>query len=49
LFEFVADATGLVVAQRGLADTMLDLGANTAGAIAAALTRPRRESLPGWA
>ncbi len=32
LFEFAADATGLVVAQRGLADTMLDLGADAAGA-----------------
>jgi hypothetical protein len=36
LFEFGADATGLVVAQRGLADTMLDLAANAAGALAAA-------------
>jgi len=35
LFEFAADATGLVVAQRGLADTMLDLAADLAGAVAA--------------
>jgi hypothetical protein len=32
LFEFAADTTGLVVAQRGLADTMLDLAADAAGA-----------------
>jgi hypothetical protein len=45
LFEFGADATGLVVAQRGLADTMLDLAADAAGALAAAAPptrRPRR-------
>jgi hypothetical protein len=36
LFEFAADATGLVTAQRGLADTMLDLAADAAGALAAA-------------
>jgi hypothetical protein len=36
LFEFAADATGLVAAQRGLADTMLDLAAGAAGALAAA-------------
>jgi hypothetical protein len=35
LFEFAADATGLVVAQRGLVDTMLDLAADAAGALAA--------------
>ena len=43
LFEFGADSTGLVVAQRGLADTMLDLAAAAAGALAAAATpTPRR-------
>jgi hypothetical protein len=36
LFEFAADATGLVAAQRGLEDTMLDLAADGAGALAAA-------------
>ncbi len=45
LFEFAADATGLVVAQRGLADTMLDLAADAAGAGLAGWTaawrRPR--------
>jgi hypothetical protein len=35
LFEFAADATGLVAAQRGLADTMLDLAADAAGAFTA--------------
>ena len=35
LFEFAADATGLVTAQRSLADTMLDLAADAAGAAAA--------------
>jgi hypothetical protein len=42
LFEFAADATGLVTAQRGLADTMLDLGADAAGASLGGLTAWRR-------
>jgi hypothetical protein len=45
LFEFTADATGLVTAQRGLADTMGDLAADAAGALAGAalaLSRPCR-------
>jgi hypothetical protein len=45
LFEFAVDATGLVTAQRGLADTMGDLAADAAGAFAAAalaLSRPCR-------
>jgi len=49
LFEFCADRTGLVLAQRGLADTMLDLAADAAGALAAAsgpLTRRRRCATP---
>lgn len=33
LFEFAVDLTGLFSAQRGLHDTMLDLAADTAGAI----------------
>jgi hypothetical protein len=36
LFEFAADASGLVHAQRGLGDTMLDLAADVLGALAAA-------------
>ena len=36
LFEFAVDASGLVHAQRGLADTMLDLAADLLGALAAA-------------
>jgi len=36
LFEFVIDASGLVHAQRGLADTMLDLAADVLGALVAA-------------
>ena len=46
LFEFGVDATGLVTAQRGLADTMLDLAAGAAGALAAAL-RPATRCLRG--
>lgn len=42
LFEFGADATGLVVAQRGLSDTMLDLAADAAGALAAGVAPTRR-------
>jgi hypothetical protein len=41
LFEFALDSSGLVVAQRGLADTMLDLAAGAAGALAAVVVRPR--------
>ena len=36
LFEFAVDLTGLVAAQRGLHDTMLDLLADTAGAVTVA-------------
>jgi hypothetical protein len=42
LFEFAADATGLVLAQRGLADTMLDLGADAVGAVLGGWTAWRR-------
>jgi hypothetical protein len=41
LFEFAADASGLVTAQRGLADTMLDLAADAAGGLGAAVLWPR--------
>jgi len=48
VFEFAADATGLVTAQRGLADTMLDLGADAAGALLGGLTAWRHAgSAPG--
>jgi len=33
LFEFSVDLTGVFIAQRGLHDTMLDLAADTAGAV----------------
>ena len=33
LFEFWVDLTGVFIAQRGLHDTMLDLAADTAGAV----------------
>lgn len=48
LFEFGADATGLVVAQRGLTDTMLDLAADAAGAFAAVAFPLIRRRRCGW-
>jgi hypothetical protein len=45
LFEFAADATGLVKAQRGLADTMLDLGADAGGAWLGGWTAWRRSAI----
>ena len=38
IFEFSIDRTGLFQTQRGLADTMLDLIADTVGALMAAAT-----------
>jgi hypothetical protein len=48
LFEFAADATGLVFAQRGLADTMLDLGANAVGALLGGSTVWRHAGFASW-
>jgi hypothetical protein len=45
LFEFAADASGLVTAQRGLADTMLDLGADAAGALLGGLSAWRQRDV----